>query len=66
MATIIDLHEALPSHLIQKASDMTTEEEKTYECTKCGATFYSREALRKHIYEEHIEDEDKHSRLDLE
>lgn len=33
------------------------EEEKTYECTECGATFSSRQELRKHIYQDHIEDD---------
>ena len=37
---------------------MTEEkEEKTYECRECSAVFDSREALRKHIYDEHIDDD---------
>ncbi len=34
-------------------------EERKYTCPECGAEFASRDALRKHIYDEHIEDEDR-------
>ena len=30
----------------------------SYKCSKCGATFDSRDALRRHIYEAHLSEED--------
>ena len=33
----------------------------SYKCSKCGATFDSRDALREHIYQTHISDEDSNN-----
>jgi DNA-directed RNA polymerase subunit RPC12/RpoP len=29
-------------------------EKKSYDCSECGASFPTRDALRKHIYDEHL------------
>lgn len=57
----------VPHHVTQRGNTqsaknkeiaMTEEKEgKTYEWRKCGAVFDSREALRKHIYDEHIDND---------
>ena len=34
------------------------DENETYICPECGAEFDSRTALRKHIYDSHIDEDD--------
>ena len=35
------------------------EAKKTFECKECHAEFETRDALRKHIYDEHLSDDDR-------
>ncbi len=38
---------------------MSSAERKEYECGECGAVFSSRDDLRKHIYDEHFDQDDR-------